>query len=135
MYTNIIVPLAFDEEHNPDQALNVARALAAPGAKVTLIHVLAEVPAYAISYMPPDYETELRDTVHTALDKYASEFEDASVVIREGNAPNEILALAEEIGADCVVIASHRPGLGDYLIGSTAARVVRHAHCSVMVLR
>ena len=56
-------------------------------------------------------------------------------MLREGNPANEILALAEESGADCIVIASHRPGFGDYLIGSTAARVVRHAPCSVMVLR
>ena len=53
MYSNIIVPLAFDEDHNPDTALNVTRALAAPGARVTLVHVMADVPGYAISYMPP----------------------------------------------------------------------------------
>ena len=40
-----------------------------------------------------------------------------------------------ETDTDCVVIASHRPGLQDYLLGSTAARVVRHAACSVHVLR
>ena len=34
-----------------------------------------------------------------------------------------------------IVIASHDPGLADYLLGSTAGRVVRHAHCSVLVVR
>ena len=34
-----------------------------------------------------------------------------------------------------IVIASHDPGLVDYLLGSVAARVVRHAHCSVLVTR
>jgi nucleotide-binding universal stress UspA family protein len=33
------------------------------------------------------------------------------------------------------VIASHRPGMADLLIGSTAAQVVRHAPCAVHVLR
>ena len=37
--------------------------------------------------------------------------------------------------ADVIVIASHDPGLADYLLGSVAARVVRHAHCSVLVVR
>ena len=37
--------------------------------------------------------------------------------------------------ADCIVIGSHKPGLIDYLLGSTAARVVRHAPCAVHVLR
>ncbi len=36
---------------------------------------------------------------------------------------------------DCIVIGSHKPGLSDYLLGSTAARVVRHAPCAVHVYR
>ncbi|MGD9919361.1 MAG: universal stress protein [Paenirhodobacter sp.] len=135
MYSNIIVPLAFDEDHNPDTALNVTRALAAPGARVTLVHVMADVPGYAISYMPEGYGAELRATLQKQLDQLAGEFENGAGVLRQGHPANEILDLIEEIGADCVVVASHRPGMGDYLIGSTAARVVRHAPCSVMVLR
>jgi len=135
MYSNIIVPLAFDEDHNPDTALNVARTLASDGARVTLVHVMADVPGYAISYMPEGYGVELRKTLQEQLDSLAAEFEAGAGVIRQGNAANEILDLAEEIKADCIIIASHRPGFGDYLIGSTAARVVRHAPCSVMVLR
>jgi universal stress protein F len=33
------------------------------------------------------------------------------------------------------VIASHRPGIQDYFLGSTASRVVRHANCTVHVMR
>ena len=135
MYSNIIVPLAFDEDHNPDTALNVARALSAPGARITLVHVMADVPGYAISYMPEGYGNELHQTLQKQLDLLASEFENGAGVLRQGHAANEILDLAEETGADCIVVASHRPGFGDYLIGSTAARVVRHAPCSVMVIR
>lgn len=135
MYKNIIVPVAFDDEHKPDTALNVTRALASEGAKVTLVHVMADVPGYAISYMPPGYSDELHKTLQDSLTKLAAEFGNAEGELREGNPANEILKLAEEIEADCIVIASHRPGFGDYLIGSTAARVVRHARCSVMVLR
>ena len=40
-----------------------------------------------------------------------------------------------ESGADLLIIASHRPGLQDYFLGSTAAHVVRHAACSVHVIR
>jgi nucleotide-binding universal stress UspA family protein len=34
-----------------------------------------------------------------------------------------------------IVLASHRPELKDYLLGPNAARVVRHAKCSVLVVR
>lgn len=135
MYSNIIVPLAFDEDHNPDAALNVARTLAAPGARVTLVHVMADVPGFAISYMPEGYGAELKRTLQSEIDTLANDFENGAGVIRQGHAANEILDLASEVGADCIVVASHRPGLGDYLIGSTAARIVRHAPCSVMVMR
>ena len=135
MYSKILVPLAFDDEHDPDTALAVARSLASPGAKVTLVHVMAEVPGYAVSYMPSGYSEELKRTLADSLDKLTKQFDNAEAVLREGSPATEILSLAEETGAECIVIASHRPGFGDYLIGSTAARVVRHAHCSVMVLR
>ncbi|PCD77204.1 universal stress protein [Pseudothioclava arenosa] len=135
MYSNIIVPLALDDEHNPDAALNVARALSAPGARVTVLHVMDEVPGFAMSYMPEGYHAELKRAIAANLERSANEFENGVAVIRQGQAAHEIIEYAREAGADCVVIASHRPGIGDYLIGSTASRVVRHAPCAVMVMR
>lgn len=135
MFKNILVPIAFDQEHEPEQALNAAKTLANAGASVTVMHVLADVPGYAISYMPDGYKEELNVTIQAALDKYAAQFENGKALLRNGNAPDQILKYAEEIDADCIVIDSHRPGFSDYLIGSTAARVVRHGKCAVMVLR
>jgi len=43
--------------------------------------------------------------------------------------------VAKEKDVDLIIIASHRPGLQDYFLGSTAAKVVRHATCSVLVVR
>jgi len=45
------------------------------------------------------------------------------------------LAVAEEAVADLIVVGSHRPAMKDYLLGTNAARVVRHARCSVLVAR
>ena len=47
----------------------------------------------------------------------------------------EILAVAEEVGADLIVVGSHRPAMKDYLLGTNASRIVRHANCSVLVAR
>ena len=47
----------------------------------------------------------------------------------------EILRVAEETGADLIVVGSHRPAMKDYLLGTNASRVVRHARCSVLVAR
>jgi nucleotide-binding universal stress UspA family protein len=47
----------------------------------------------------------------------------------------DILGITEEAGADLVVVGSHRPAMKDYLLGTNASRVVRHARCSVLVAR
>ena len=46
-----------------------------------------------------------------------------------------ILEVADETHADLIIVASHQPDVQDYFLGSTAAKVVRHARCSVLVLR
>jgi nucleotide-binding universal stress UspA family protein len=46
-----------------------------------------------------------------------------------------VLAEAEEWGADLVVVGSHRPTMATYLLGSNAKTIVRHAKCSVLVVR
>ena len=51
------------------------------------------------------------------------------------NAGRAITEHAKENAIDCIVVASHRPGLQDIFIGSTADWVVRHAPCSVHVVR
>jgi universal stress protein F len=56
-------------------------------------------------------------------------------IVRHGIIYEQILLVAENIGADQIVIGAHRPQLSDYLLGPNTARVVRHAKCSVNVVR
>ena len=42
---------------------------------------------------------------------------------------------AAEWRADLIVVGSHRPVMSDYLLGSNAKTIVRHAQCSVLVVR
>jgi nucleotide-binding universal stress UspA family protein len=60
---------------------------------------------------------------------------DVRTVAVTGHSARSILDYAEAHDVDCIVIASHRPGLQDFFLGSTAARVVRHATCAVHVVR
>jgi nucleotide-binding universal stress UspA family protein len=58
-----------------------------------------------------------------------------SVVVR-GSAPDVIVRYAESVGAELVVVGTHgRSGLTRLLLGSTAAYVIGHAPCSVLVVR
>ena len=135
MYSNIMVPISFDENRDAEGAIKIAQALSSPGARITLIHVMEQIPGYAISYMPTDYINESRKAIHTELEAMAEGLENAEAVLVEGHSGRTILDWADKHGVDCIIIASHRPGMQDLLLGSTAGTVVRHATCAVHVLR
>ncbi len=135
MYHKILVPISFDAERDVTGPLKVARLLAAPEAEFTLLHVVEHIPGYAISYMPADYLTEARKAIQKELDELAGQLPNARGVVIEGHSGRSILDWAEENEPDLIIIASHRPGMQDLLLGSTATQVVRHARCAVHVLR
>jgi nucleotide-binding universal stress UspA family protein len=135
MYDNILVPISFDEDRDAQGAISVARALANDGAKITLLHVMEQIPTYAISYMPTDYITESRHAIQAELTALAESVPGGQPVLVEGHSGRTILEWADKHGNDCIVIASHRPGMQDLLLGSTATTVVRHATCAVHVIR
>ncbi len=135
MYSNILVPIALDnEDDRTPQSLEVAKTLSAEGATITLLHVVESVPSYAISYISADILDATRTGIEAEMARLAQSIGGTSVVI-DGHSGRSILDYAEEQGCDLIVIASHRPGMQTLLLGSTATHVVRHANCSVHVLR
>ena len=57
------------------------------------------------------------------------------VTVRIGAVYRKIVEEAGELGADLIIVGCHRPDVSDFLLGSNAAWVVRHASCSVYVVR
>jgi universal stress protein F len=135
MYDHILIPVAFDENRPPDAALDVARRLVKPDGKVTLLHVMEEMPVYAISYMDKDYLANLREGLESELNRLAEGFENGTGVLVDGNPARMILDWAAGHEVDCIVMRSHKPDLADYLLGTTAAHVARHAPVAVHLLR
>lgn len=135
MYHNILVPISFDSERDISGPLKLTKLLATPKAKITLLHVVELIPGYAISYMPQDYLAEAHKAIREELDNLATKVPGASGVLIEGHSGRSILDWAEINKPDLIVIASHRPGMQDLLLGSTASQVVRHAACAVHVVR
>ncbi|WP_050604144.1 universal stress protein [Ruegeria sp. 6PALISEP08] len=135
MYHNILVPISFDAERDTSGPLKLAQLLATPDAQVTLLHVVEHIPNYAISYMPPEYLTEARKAIQAELDELASQLPNARGLVVEGHSGRTILDWTEANNPDLIIMASHRPGMQDLLLGSTASHVVRHAGCAVHVVR
>ena len=136
MYDHIIVPVDFDHEALVTQGLQVAKRLLNDGGKVTFVHVLEEIPAIVVSSLPAGTMEKRKQTAQDQLNTLAEAHgANGATVLRHGNPAREIVETARDGGGDCIIVASHKPGLQDYFLGSTAAWVVRHAQCCVHVLR
>jgi len=136
MYNHILVPVDFDHEAMVAKAKEVAQRLLSDGGKITVLHVRENVPGYVATSIPAeilaaneaDYKQKLADLT-------AGFGPVANAMLLHGNAGRVILDQIKALDVDCSIIASHQPGLQDYFLGSTAARVVRHAGCCVHVMR
>lgn len=135
LYSNIIVPIAFDHERDTDHALEIARAVRAEGGKIMALHVVEALPQYATQYLSEGQIAQAHLDIEESLKDAVGRADDVEALVVTGHSGRTILEQAEKKSADCIVIASHRPGLQDYFLGSTAARVVRHAQCAVHVVR
>lgn len=135
MYKNILVPVALDHEHDTAEAMKIAQQLRAEGGKITLLSVVEAVPGYVASYLPEGQMDKNRHEVEANLEADAGEVEGVVSKVITGHAGGSIVDYAKDHDADLIIIASHKPGLQDFFLGSTAARVVRYSQCAVHVLR
>lgn len=107
------------------------------------LHILNVLPDFGMSLvgsyfsaeqtrkMVADEERRLRDWAGAEL----PEGVEYDLTVIKGHVYDNILRMAERIGADVIVLGAHKPELEDYLLGPNAARVVRHAKQSVFVVR
>jgi nucleotide-binding universal stress UspA family protein len=142
MFQNILVPVDIHEPSTWQGIFPVARKLA--NESDAIVHLVTVVPKDSAlqvlaQFVPEGAEQRLVDEAKERLAALAAEgFADGPRVkchALAGNVYVEVLNLAEAVGAELVVLSSHRPELKDYLLGPIAARIMRHANCSVFVVR
>lgn len=134
MYHTILVPLALDQGHGLG-SMRIARRLRAEGGKIIAVHVIDQIPNFANYYISSKNEEEIHESAKTAIAERIGAEKDVEAVVLTGHPGRTITDYAEEVGADCIIVGSHKPGMKDFFLGSTAARIVRYAQCSVHVLR
>lgn len=139
MFKVILLPIDVADLAPAATMLSMARELSnEEDATFVLLNVVEEVPHHVVPFIPGGVHKEAASRAESALTQLAEDhgiLPRTQVLVREGHPPTIILEVAQETGTDVIVIASHDPGPADYFLGSVAARVVRHAHCSVLVAR
>jgi len=136
MYKSILLPIDLSEMERGKMMIEVSQKLAAEDTRIRLLNVVADIPAYVAAQLPDEViKTAMRTARETLEALITAAGIKADAEVRSGNPGPTILTSADECGADLIIVGSHKPGLQDYFLGSTAARVVRHAQCSVLVMR
>ena len=134
----ILVPIDISDKEFTERIISHVESEARiDDAEVHFLSVIPSLPYYASLGMAYTAELpgmdELREGTETQLKELPEDRMHFHVA--EGSPKDKILALAKSLPADLVIIASHRPDITTYLLGSNAAAVVRHAECSVLVVR
>lgn len=141
MYKDIL--LAVDLGHQDDEEDAVQTVVEYARAFKSRVHIITVVPDFGMSlvgsFFPKGFEKGALAEADKQLHAYAQEkFPDEITrrhIVGHGVIYKEILRYAGVVKADLIVMSAHRRGLEDYLLGPNAARVVRHADCSVLVVR
>ena len=142
MFKTILVPVDLGEVEAArpaiDKAVEIARGN--PESSIRLIYVRPIVPVTYMEFMPPAFDEEQQADADTRLAELLAGGVDlpadrVSSVVGLGSVYNEVLNQADQIGADLIVVGSHQPSMATYLLGSNASAIVRHAKCSVLVVR
>ncbi len=143
MARTIVLPLDLDHESSWRKALPVAAEFARhSGAQ---LHVMTVVPdeldkmTIVAQLIPEGHEQEIveeaKQRLSALLKQHGPDDLELRQAVRRGGVYPEILRYLRDTQADLVIMAAHRPEMRDYLLGPNAARIVRHADCSVWVVR
>jgi len=140
MFQSILVPIDLADTDLAKPAIETAASLSkTSGGTVRLVNVMPITPVMLAEYVPPDFEMQQRQSSEEALAIVARESgipaDRISVIVRQGGIYHEVLEEAGAVGADLIVMTSHRPSMQSYFLGSNAGHVVRYAKCSVLVVR
>ena len=135
------VLVATDGSEHSVKALNRAMELAKnEGAEITLLSV-AYYSREDLDEFPPNIQEKLEAEGRAVLSKAKAMFDEKGIpvttILEAGYVPaNNIISKAEEGKFDLILMGSTgHSGVSRLLIGSTASKVVAHAHCSVAVIR
>ena len=130
-----------DSPHSLEAAnagLQLANRVNAEIAIMCAINIGVTISSPEVIPTPIEIITVQREEAHSVIEKVKAMFKGKTPVHEftpEGDPREEIVAIADQWGADIIVVGTHgRTGLTHLLMGSTAEYVVRHSKVPLMVV-
>lgn len=137
MFSTIMVPIDMAHRETLSKTLRCAGDLAKLyGAEIVHVGVTASTPS-ATAHNPAEFREKLDAFAAEDGEKFGVAARGHAVVVGDPRADvdDALLHAVRDVGADLVVMASHVPGLMEYVWPSNGGKIAEHAHCSVMVVR
>lgn len=138
MYHKIL--FATDLMHNSQNFAHQAKRIAEHfSGELSVLHII-EPPSsavYAASLGFAKYPEPVKDDAQLVLSTLCDEIDipKSHQRVEVGSVKQCIISVADEIGADLIIIGCHGQAGWSHLLGSTANAVLHHAHCDVITLR
>lgn len=142
MYRQILVPVDLNDKGFSDKAVELAVWHAKhSNAEIHLLNVLPGIHMSMVaSYFPKDAANQMKQDVKRQLKEFADKYIDDEVIykvhVAEGKTYTTILDHAEKLGADLIVMPSHkRSKIDKVVLGSVASKVVQNSPINVLVVK
>ncbi len=133
----IVVPVDFSEASLA--AIDTALEIGGSGATVYVVHILPElnIGEPGVVWQTIDNASRTENVTRELRNRLSDDrYADLKFHVRFGDPGYRVAELVEELGTDLIVASSHgRTGIKRWLVGSVAERIVRLAHCPVLLLR
>lgn len=137
MFRLIMVPVDLEHEKSLRRTLTCAADLARiHNSKVCYVGATTLAPS-TLSHTPAEYEKKLVDFAEEQANQYGHATSYKMMITHDPTTDIDdvLLKAVKETSADLVVMATHKPGIGDYIWPSNGGRVAAHADASVFLVR
>lgn len=137
MFNHIMAPVDLAHTDQLKRALEVtAEEAKHHGAKVTFVSATSTQPS-AVAHSPEEFRGKLADFAETQGRQNDYEAASHALVLHDQavDLDDALLKAVEELGADLVIMASHKPSIANYFWSSNGGAIAGHSGASVMIVR
>ena len=137
MFSTIMVPVDLVHKDTLTKALDVAGDMAKRhGAKIKVVSVGGELPG-ELGHTPGEFAETVKSFAEGLRQKYGVSAEAEAIVSHDPEVETTaaLMKAIEDTGADLVIMASHVPGILEYIFSSHGGYIAQHAKVSVFVVR
>ncbi|WP_417595499.1 universal stress protein [Oceanospirillum sp.] len=140
MYNTVLIPMDLEHEDMFPKAVALAQQLIGDEkGEIHAVYVDQNLVHHGNFSLSEDAVKQalgdMKQQVKKLFKKYVPEHLRGKCRVKSGVVYDTVLEEADKVKPEVIIVAAGRPGFSSYLLGSNAEKIVRHANCSVFVVR